>query len=507
MKNCWIVLAALLLLTPCFAEIKGAVKTEGGMVSGVAGVRDANITSFKGIPYAEPPIGNLRWTAPRPARSWKGVRQADNFGDSCAQTFPKAAPSSENCLYLNIWTPSKSGADRLPVMFWIHGGGFFVGSPREDLYDGEELAKKGVVVVTVNYRLGVFGFFAHPELTKESPQHSSGNYGLLDQLAALQWVHRNIAPFGGDPNKVTIFGESAGAFSVNALVASPLSKGFFRAAISESGGVGAGFGRTGMPSLEESEKNGVKFAESVGAHSLAELRDLPTDKLLQSRTFPQATVDGWYFPESPATLFKQGKENKVPVLLGSNSDEGQHFIRSVLSASDYTAKARKDFGNDADEFLKLYPADSGESAKVSQQREFSDRTALATENLAGDLARGGAKAYLYYFAYQDGGAYDTEAPTLGLRLGADHGAELWYVFGVLNHWKRTVPEYDLKMQNTVMSYWTNFAKTLDPNGTGLPEWKPVGQSNDQVMVLDKTVGMEQHPRAAQLDFLQVHPTK
>jgi len=382
-----------------------------------------------------------------------------------------------------------------------------VGSPREALYDGEELARKEVVVVTVNYRLGVIGFLAHPELTKESPHHASGNYGLLDQLAALKWVQRNIAAFGGDPKKVTIFGESAGAFSVNSHVASPLSNGLFRAAISESGGVGAGFGRTELPSLEESEKKGVKFAESVGAHSLAELRAMPAEKLLQAGGFPQANVDGWFFPESAASLFKEGKENKVPFLLGSNSDEGQHFIRSVLPASEYIGQAKKDYGDDVAQFLRLYPSDSDQAAKISQQHQFSDRTALATRNLAGDVARGGTKVYLYYFAYQDGGVYDTETPTLGLRLGADHGGELWYVFGVLNHWKTAVPEADLKVQNTVMSYWTNFAKTLDPNGGGLPAWKPVGQSTDQVMVLDQSVGTQPHPRAAQLDFLHTHAAK
>lgn len=269
-------------------------------------------------------------------------------------------------------------------MFWIHGGGLMVGSPREALYDGEEIARKGVVVVTVNYRLGVIGFFVYPELTEESPHHASGNYGLLDQLAALQWVHRNVRAFGGDPKKITIFGESAGAFSVNAHVASPLSKGLLRAAISESGGVGAGFGRTELPSLEESEKKGFKFAESVGAHSLAELRAMPAEKLLKASSgLPEADVDGWFLPESAASIFKERKENKVPILLGSNSDEGQHFIRSVLSASDYSERAHKDYGNDGAQFSTLYPSDSDEAAKISQQHEFSDRTALATRNLAG----------------------------------------------------------------------------------------------------------------------------
>ena len=244
------------LVTPGPGATKSPVQTQSGLVSGVAGI-DLTISVFKGIPYAEPPVGNLRWTAPRPPRSWQGVRQANHFGDACAQIFPKLdSAKTEDCLYLNIWTPAKSAAGALPVIVWIHGGGFRVGSGREPLFDGEDLAKKGVVVVTLNYRLGIFGFFVHPELTKESTHAASGNYGFLDQLAALQWVQRNIGAFGGDPNKVTIFGQSAGAFSVNSLVASPLAKGLFRAAISDSGGVGAGFGRTNMPSLRRERKSG-----------------------------------------------------------------------------------------------------------------------------------------------------------------------------------------------------------------------------------------------------------
>jgi para-nitrobenzyl esterase len=504
-KHVWVVFAAMLLVMPCFAAKKSPVQTQSGLVTGVAG-SDATITVFKGIPYAEPPVGNLRWTAPRPPRSWQGARQADHFSDACAQTFPKFDfAKTEDCLYLNVWTPAKSGSTGLPVIVWIHGGGLRVGSGREPLFDGEDLAKKGLVVVTLNYRLGIIGFFVHPELTKESAHDSSGNYGLLDQLAALQWIQRNITAFGGDPNKVTIFGQSAGALSVNCLVASPLAKGLFRAAISDSGGVGAGFGRTDMPSLEDSQKAGVKFAESVGARSLTELRALPAEKLLQTGAIVGPNVDGWFLPESVGSRFRVGSENTVPMLLGSNSDEGQHLIRSALSATDYGQRAHTDYGKDAREFLILYPSDSDESAKVSEQHQFSDQAAIAERDLADDVVRGGAKAFLYYFSYLDTGGYNSEPPTLGLKLGADHGAELPYVFGLLNRWKTAVPESDLKLQNIVMSYWTNFVKILDPNGPGLPVWKPFGDSHDAAMVLDQSVGMRLHPRAAQLDFLQAHP--
>ena len=504
MRNFPMVLLATVLVTSCFAEIKQPVRTDSGLISGVPG-NDPAIIVFKGIPYAEPPVGKLRWAPPRPPQHWQGVRKADHFTDGCPQNFPKlGTPMNEDCLYLNVWTPAKSSNAALPVIVWIHGGGLIVGAAREPLFDGEELAKKGIVVVTLDYRLGVLGFFAHPELTKESPHHASGDYGFLDELAALEWIHHNISAFGGDPNKVTIFGQSAGALSVNALVASPLAKGLFRAGISESGGVGAGFGRTRMPSLIESEEAGVKFAESMGADSLAALRAIPPEKLLQSSRFPEPNVDGWFFPESLESLYRAGKVNKVPMLLGSNSDEGQHFIRSVMSASEFAEKARKDYGVDAEKFLRLYPSDSDAAAKISQQHEFADKAALAERTLAAYVVGGGAKAYLYYFAYLDTGGYNSEPPTLGLTLGADHGAELPYVFGLLSHWKTKVPENDLKLQGTVMSYWTNFVKTLDPNGSGLPGWKPFKENDDAVMVLDRTVGMQPHPRGGQLDFLKTY---
>jgi para-nitrobenzyl esterase len=501
---CFALVVSAFATKPSLAQFTDAVRTDIGYVSGVPG-RDVAITAFKGIPYAEAPIGNLRWAPPQRARGWQGVLRADHFSDGCEQDFPKGNfPKSEDCLYLNVWTPAKSADASLPVMVWIHGGGLRVGSAREALYDGEELAKKGVVIVTLNYRLGVFGFFAHPELTKESPHHASGNYGLLDQLAALQWVRRNIAGFGGDPEKVTIFGQSGGAFSVNAQVASPLSKGLFWAAIAESGGVRMGPRGAPMASLEDGEEAGIKFADSVGAHSLRELRALPAEKLLQTSEIPGPIVDGWFFPESMTSLLEGGKQNKVAMLIGSNSDEAQHMLRSALSAKDFVEHAQKEYGNDLEKFLALYPSNSNPYAKVSQQLEMADRTALGERYLADYVSRSGPTVFLYYFAYQDVGGYNSETPTLGLQLGADHGAELPYVFGLLNHWKTGVPPDDLALQTTVMAYWTNFAKTLNPNGTGLPVWKPFSESDSDVMVLDQNVGMESHPRASQLSFWQAH---
>lgn len=497
-----LVLLLACVATSCFAQQDAPVKIDTGLITGVPG-RDSSIKVFKGIPYAEPPIGSLRWTSPKPPASWSGVRKAGQFGDGCAQAFPQGDfPKSEDCLTLNVWTPATSADAALPVMVWIHGGGLRVGSAREALYDGEEIAKKGVVVVSLNYRLGVFGFLAHPELTKESPHHASGNYGLLDQLAALQWVQRNIAGFGGDPHKVTIFGQSGGAFSVNAQVASPLSKDLFRAAMAESGGLRMGPRGAAMPSLDDGEKQGVKFAESVGAHSLSELRAMSAEKLLRSTEVPGPIVDGWFFPESLASLFEEGKQNKVPMLVGSNSDEAQHMLRSALSAKDFVEHAQKTYGSNQDKYLALYPANSDPYAKVSQQLEMADRVAAGEQYLAESASRGGPKVFLYFFGYDDRGGYNSEAPSLGLKLGADHGAELPYVFGLLNHWKTQVPDEDLKMQSVVMAYWTDFAKTLDPNGPDLPEWKPFNDSKDNVMILEGSVAMHPYPRSAQIEFLK-----
>ncbi|HTT20902.1 MAG TPA: carboxylesterase family protein [Candidatus Sulfotelmatobacter sp.] len=505
MKNCTALFAAVLMTATCYSQIKQPVRIDSGLVNGVPG-RDPSITAFKGIPYAEPPVGNLRWAGPRAPRHWEGIRGADHFSDGCVQNFPKGDfPKSEDCLYLNVWTPAK-GRAALPVMVYIHGGGLRVGSAREALYDGEELARKGIVVVTLNYRLGILGFFAHPELTKESRYHASGNYGLLDQNAALQWVHRNIAAFGGDPNKVTIFGQSGGAFSVTAQVVSPLSKGLFRAAIVESGGVGSGFARTELLSLEDGEKAGVKFAESVGAHSLVELRAMPAEKMLSDGS-AESNLDGRFFPASPVTLLKEGKQNKVAMVVGSNSDEGQHLFRAPVPASDYAEQARKNYGADANRFLTLYPNDSEEASKASQQRMFADRMVLGEQNLAASMTSIGSNVYLYYFDYLDEGGYNSEPATLGLRLGADHGAELPYVFGLMNHWKAPVPDQDIQLQNKVMQYWTNFAKNLDPNDKDLPVWSVFRGVDSPIMILDKSPGMRPHPRAEQVEFLRSHGVK
>lgn len=501
MKRILLVLVAVVSTISSLAQDMQPIRIDTGLVAGKAG-RDANITVFKGIPYARPPIGNLRWAPPHAPATWQGIRKADQFGNGCAQIFPQASfPKSEDCLYLNVWTPAKSAASSLPVMVWIHGGGFRVGSSSEPIYDGEEIARKGVVVVTLNYRLGVIGLFAHPELTNESPHRASGNYGLLDQLAALQWVQRNIAAFGGDPKKVTIFGQSAGAQSVNSQVSSPLAKGLFRAAISESGSII----RNDMRSLQEAENEGAQFARNMGAKSLSELRALPADKLLEAAKSVGMNVDGWFFPETLTTIYAGGKQNKIPMLLGSNSDEAQHMIRSALTSSEYISRTHQEYGSNSSQFLNLYPAELEFFSKASQQHRISDQTALGEFSMAEEISKSGPTVYLYYFSYLDSGEYNGEPATLGLRLGADHGAELPYVFGLLNHWHLAIPEADHNLQETVMDYWTNFAKTLDPNGATLPEWKSFEDAKGDVMNLGNKVTMQPHPRAAELNFLRANP--
>src|SRR5215510_7291041 len=371
---------ALLLLTAtaASASISDPVRVEQGLLSGKTSTHP-EVRIYRDIPYAAPPVGDLRWKAPQPPAHWQGVRQAAESSHACLQVpYPAAAalyqaklpPLSEDCLYLNIWTAAKSANDRLPVMFWIHGGGFTRGSGTGIAYDGEILARKGAVVVTINYRLGVFGFFAHPGLTAESEHHASGNYGLLDQIAALQWVKKNIAAFGGDPGRVTIFGESAGSWAVNALMASPLARGLFHRAIGESGGL-----FSPMEVLADAEKTGEKLAISLKANQgtpkdvVKALRAIPAEDVLKAtdHDIARAIVDGFVLPQRVSEIFAQGRQNDVPLLVGNNADEGITLVPQAanMKATSYTAGAQMRYGALASEFLKLYPATSDEQTVKS----------------------------------------------------------------------------------------------------------------------------------------------
>lgn len=481
------------------AAIPDPVRVEAGQLSGVDG-HDPAVRVFKGIPYAAPPVGDLRWKGPKAAAPWKGVRDAHEFSPTCMQTpYPEGSiyrsapqPMSEDCLYLNVWTAAKSADERRPVMVWVHGGAFTRGSGSTPAYDGESLAKKGVVLVTINYRLGVFGFLAHPELSKESGHNVSGNYAFLDQVAALEWVKKNIAAFGGDPNRVTVFGESAGSWSVNYLMATPLAKGLFQGAIGESGGA-----FSPMTTLAAAEEVGRKFAAREGAESIAALRAKPAEDLLKADGSFPPNVDGWALPEDVYSIFAKGRQNDVPLIAGSNADEGTTLAPWPANgtAAAYVTQTRHRFGTQTDRFLQIYPANSEEQAKAAHYDSFRDlvfgwqmRTwvRMATQT-------GKSKAFLYYFNRVPPGR-DSD------RLRVYHAAEILYVFDNLGVSPRPWEDDDRKLADTMSSYWVNFAATGDPNGKGLPRWPAYQGSDDVALELGSPIKPVAHLHATALDF-------
>ena len=479
------------------------VHLDTGIVSGASG-STPDVRVYKGIPFAAPPVGNLRWRAPQPAARWDGIRKAEKFSPVCLQNTagPAAQPVSEDCLYLNVWTTAKSAGERRPLMVWIYGGGFTSGSGSEPRYDGDALSQKGVVVVTFNYRLGAFGFLAHPELTKESDRRASGNYGLMDQVAALEWVQRNIAAFGGDPRKVTIFGESAGAISVAELLVSPQTKGLFIRAIGESG-AWMGLGVAPARRLADAEEAGVKLADALGAKSLAEMRQAPADAVLKAGRGSGPIVDGWFFPEAPDKIFSQGKQHPVPVLVGSNKDEGTFFLQPA-GAERFMSQARQRFGGFADDFLKVYPAASDDEANASQLTSFRDEAAWAMYNWAWLQTKAKAKAYLYYFTHEPPATAESKGGGRG--RGATHTAEIPYVF--LNPGNRPWTDVDRQLSDTMSSYWVNFATTGDPNGRNLPKWPAFGENkNSNPMVLGDKAEVGPRPDLGHFDFFQSYYEK
>jgi para-nitrobenzyl esterase len=493
-----------LLLTAAIAD--GApVKTTSGAVEGVT-VAGSNVRVFKGIPFAAPPVGDLRWKPPQPPAPWDGVRKASEFGARCmqARVFDDMIfrdENSEDCLYLNVWTPAKGDTDRLPVMVWIYGGGFQAGSASEPRQDGERLAAKGVVVVGFNYRLGVFGFLSHPELTAESPNHASGNYGLQDQVAALRWVKDNIAAFGGDPGNVTIFGESAGSFSVSAMMATPRARGLFHRAIGESGAFfPAGPAGLGVKPLAVSEQTGVTFAKALGAESLVALRAKPAEEVLKAtkggpmlRFGPN--VDGYLFVKDPRETFANGEQSHVPLLAGWNADEirgGIVLADPKPTAASFTAETRTKFGVHADAILSVYPASTDDEAIESAAALGSDMfigfSTWKWLEIHGQT--GQSPVYRYSFDRKIPVAPDTKIngkPATAKDVGARHAGEIEYVFGQLDSVpKVTWDKSDRALSDQMMSYWSNFAKSGDPNGSGLPSWPRYEKgSGYQVMHLDE----------------------
>lgn len=491
---------AAILLASALTAAGAPVRVTGGLIAGTPG-RHPEVLVVKGIPFAAPPVGTLRWKPPQPVTPWQGVRQANGYSDDCEQTpYPAGSayasaprPMSEDCLYLNVWTVPGSG-DKRPVMVWIHGGGLTRGAASLAAYDGESLARKGVVVVTINYRLGVFGFFAHPELSRESGRGASGNYGILDQVAALRWVHDNIAAFGGDPGRVTIFGESAGSWSVNCLTATPLARGLFHRAIGESGAL---FGN--LTSLRDAEGAGEKVAKSLDAASLAALRAVPAEALLKAYGLENVrpAVDGWVLPQDVETIFEKGQQNDVPLIAGWNADETTALSPwpADAHAARFIAANRALFGDMMAEFLKLYPAATDDEARQSHYASFRDYIfgwQMYTWARAG-ARTGKSPAFLYYFSHRPSGP-------VGERLGAYHASEISFVFDNLE--RRQVPptEAERQLAGQMSAYWVNFAKGADPNGGGLPEWPRYAQKDESLLEFGDAVSVRPIPQRKQMDF-------
>jgi len=483
-----IVTAIVLADGPGLATLPATVRIDAGLVSGVAGAA-ANMRVFKGIPFAAPPVGPLRWRPPQPVRSWAGVRRADQFGARCMQpsdaaggrqgVTTAAAPTlSEDCLYLNIWTEAASASERRPVIVWSHGGAFTIsGSER----DGEALARKGAVVITYHYRLGPFGFFSHPELTRESGRNASGNYGLMDLFAVLRWVQRNITAFGGDPNRVTLMGQSAGGRLTRAAVASSQGKGLFHRAISQS--APARIER--MLTRADAEQAGQAEASKIGAASLAELRAKPADEIQRGMQGGRLVIDGWHVTEDISITIAEGRHNRVDLLIGSNKDEATFvspfpvspfFGLGNTTAQQFTDAARRRFGSNADAFLDLYPAGSSDDdARTSQRAAFRDEAAWNARDWALAQTRaGGGKAYLYYFVREP--PVDPGQPN----RGATHGAEIPYAF---NNPAALWTDDDRALADAMSSYWVNFATKGDPNGAGLPLWPALQPTAHERLIL------------------------
>jgi para-nitrobenzyl esterase len=467
------------------------VKISNGTLQGVA--EASGIHSFKGIPFAQPPVGDLRWKEPQPPLNWTGVRKADHFGHQAMQ-LPiysdmqfRSDGKSEDCLYLNVWTSAKTTDQKLPVLVYFYGGGFSAGDGSEYRYDGESLAKKGIVTVTINYRLGIFGFLAHPELTQESAHHSSGNYGLMDQHAALLWVQKNIAAFGGDPNHVTIAGESAGSMSVSAQVASPLSKSLFIGAIAESGSV---LGTSLPMPLSKAEDIGVKFAQKIGAVSLSDLRKIPADSLLKLAAgshFP-SDIDGYFLPESPKIIFDEGLEMHVPLLVGWNSAEvDYHGVigNNTPTVSNYKAALQRLYNTDADDAFKYYPAATDSDVKVAATNLAADRfIVFNTWEFAQMQTKTGERpVYQYLFAHTRPAMADGKRD--GNTIGASHASEIEFALGNLatNKVYTWTPD-DYKVSATMEHYFANFIKTGNPNSKGLPQWYSLQTAPPRVMVIN-----------------------
>ncbi|MCU0396777.1 MAG: carboxylesterase family protein [Cyclobacteriaceae bacterium] len=482
------------------------VNTTSGNLSGLKS-DDGKVTIFKGVPYAKPPVGELRWKAPQPVKPSANVRECKDFSPSAMQNTPQpfmmwteefiAPPESlsEDCLYLNIWTPSTSNKAKLPVLVWIHGGAFVSGSASCAVYDGEALAREGIVYVSINYRLGIFGFLAHPELSIETPHHASGNYGIMDQIEALRWIKENITSFGGDPEKVTIAGQSAGSMSVQSLVASPLTKGLFRGAIAQSG---ATLNRP-TKSLEEAEKEGQSLSQKTGTFTIEALRKLPADSLLKlGNTMPFGTfapiTDGYVIPEDMRTIFSNKKHNDVPLMAGWVMGDGALMRSTPQTVEQFKAMATSLYGDHAKEFLELFPAGTEEEIKTSQDKLGLMNFAAFPDYLWAISNR--SNSFLYQFSY-----IPTDKPGFP-NYGAFHTSEVPYALHTLNKWNRPWQNSDYLVEHTMSAYWINFVKTGNPNGKNVPEWNPFQKELQMIMEFGHTPVLRKGLYQAEFEFLE-----
>ncbi len=505
----------MLFSIPARAASHLKVKTDKGTVRGKLSA-DGQVRTFLGIPYAAPPVGPLRWRPPQPMKRWSGVRDATHFGYRCMQPFIfhdmrfRDPGQSEDCLTLNVWTPAKNKRAKLPVMVWIFGGGYVAGATSEPRQDGTHLAQKGVVVVSMNYRLGLFGFLALHGLAAESHHHAAGNYGLMDQTAALQWVKRNISKFGGNPKNVTIFGESAGSFSVSAQMASPLARGLFVHAIGESGGAFYNGGLSFAPLAKSEEADATWAKATFGTSNVAELRKMSAQELMQKMAADPGqspiapNIDGYFLPQSVPQIYAEGKQAHIPVLAGWNRDEPSALAinnPNPPTPASFRAMAEKEFGSRANEFLKLYPSNT-EAQTIRSAIDFTgDRFIIFSTWawLEAQVTTGEKPVYRYHF----------ERPSPADKFhpagsGSFHSDEIEYVFGTLNsrlgaHWKPA----DYKLSDLMQTYWTNFAKTGNPNGKNLPKWPQYDPSDNwQIMHLNKDSHAGPAPHRARYLFLK-----
>jgi para-nitrobenzyl esterase len=498
--------------------LESVVKTESGLVAGAG----TAVRSYKGIPYAAPPIGDLRWKAPQPAKPWKGIRIAKDFPAMCPQAQFIPGRQSEDCLGLNVWTPARSASAGLPVMVWIHGGGFQIGASSQSAYDGEALAAQGVVLVSINYRMGIFGFLAHPALSQESPHGVSGNYGMLDMVAALEWVQRNIGAFGGDPHNVTIFGESAGGTAVCLLMVMPQANGLFRNVIAESAAWMYGpishlkeswYGRVSMEQFGEKLGNDLAALRSKSAAEVQKLAgppDMSGDAADKGLAY-MPVVDGWALPDDPARLFSAGKFSHVPFMAGTNADEGTLMGgAAVRNKAQLRAYAAKTFGTQADAMLAIYPAATDADAYGAATGALGDLLFLhGTRSVLRAASKANPKTFQYQF---------TRVTGIGKRLhwGSFHASEVPYVFATLPDSvfggeptmlgdftidPDTYNDHDAKLSQAMSAAWVRFAKTGDPNGPGLAPWPAFREGQESYLEFGDQIVAKKALRKTQLDFL------